>query len=140
MIADSSRHTEIFSLLQQLPTIQIEDLIKKHVHKLVNIDAYGFSTIIVTRLSDQIDKILELVNDDPECEYALLSALHKNTDSISSKREPGNEAEEKTCSPVKLELSQKTLSRFFKLMCDFEPDKVLISFFQLLTRMYPVKK
>lgn len=125
MIADPSRHSEILSLLQQLPTIQIENIVKKHVHELVRIDASGFTSIIVTRLGDQIDKILESIEDDPECEYSLLTALYSNTDNVSSKREPGNE-EEKNFSPVKLELSQRASKRLLKLMCDFEPDRVNI--------------
>lgn len=124
MIADPSRHSEIISLIQQLPTIQIEEIVKKHVHKLVRIDASGFTSIIVTRLGDQIDKILESVEDDRECEYALLTALYSNTDSVSNKREPGSSEEEKSFSPVKLELSQRALTRLLMLMCDFEPNRV----------------
>lgn len=133
MIADPARHSEVISLLQQLPTIQIDVIAKKYTKDLVKIDATGFAGVITSRLIDQINNLLICIKDEPEYEYALLSALFGCVDGKTDHlcvEEDGNknEIEEKgNNGTLKPELSQEVLDRFLKLMCDIEPDRVRLT-------------
>ncbi|XP_016842298.1 vacuolar protein sorting-associated protein 8 homolog [Nasonia vitripennis] len=130
LMADPRRHSEVLPLIQQLPTIQLDDIVKKHASELVSIDASGFASIIISRLTDQIARILESLRNNSQCEYALLSALHAYTE--SDKKDPETTDKEEEASPedktsfsAKVELPPQALERFLKLMCDIEPDRVL---------------
>ena len=127
MMADPARHSEVLPLLQQLPTIQLDEIVKKHARDLVNIDAPGFAGIIAVRLSDLTDQILESVQGDAHCEYALLSALYSYTENDKKEQESKDKEDsesEKNSSIAKLELSAKAMECFLKLMCNIEPDRV----------------
>ncbi|XP_014213894.1 vacuolar protein sorting-associated protein 8 homolog isoform X2 [Copidosoma floridanum] len=131
MIADPARHSEVIPLLQQLPTIQIDDIAKMHASDLVNIDVSGFAGVIVSRLPDQISNILECLKDEPKYEYALLSALFGCADNKEpEQRVVYDKSKEETDKPslnniAKPELPQLALERFLQLMCDIEPDRVM---------------
>ncbi|XP_058794135.1 vacuolar protein sorting-associated protein 8 homolog isoform X2 [Phymastichus coffea] len=129
MMADSTRYSEILPLLQQLPTIQVEEIVKKHTHQLVRADTSGLANIITTRLADQMDQLLQSIQDDPQCEYALLSSLYGYTEAEKKETEFGDKEDdsesEKNESFAKLELSQESLERFLRLMCDIESTRVM---------------
>lgn len=129
LMANPQRHSEVLPLIQQLPTIQLDDIVKKHAPDLVSIDAPGFAGIIAARLIDQIESILESLRNDSQCEYALLSALHSYTETdkkdpeISDKEEEAS-PEDRSSNSAKLELPPQALERFLKLMCGIEPNRV----------------
>lgn len=129
LISDKSRNNEVLSLIQQLPTIQIEHLIKKRCNNLIEIDALGFADIIAKRLPDRIPTILNDLSDYPKKKYALLSAFYR----LNKKPFEFNVGENRTeidgnsnVRSEQLELSDETLKCFLKLMCIYEPEKARI--------------
>ena len=139
MIADKSRHLEIFPLLHQLPSIQIESIVKKFCKELIEIDVNGFAGIISTRLPDITDEMINSLEDCIEKKFMLLSAFYQldKEDKIENDKKDININGDSSVSRVnevrtsKIELSESALESYLKLMCIFAPHKVLI-----LTEMY----
>jgi hypothetical protein len=132
MIADSARHPEIPLLLQQLPTIQLNEIVKRQARELVRIDAGALANIIAARLADETERILQVVRGDSPIEYALLAALHgraeggKKEPEATDKVEEEDDPEPKSGDGLKSELSTQNLERFLELMCEIEPERVSV--------------
>ncbi|KAJ8681567.1 hypothetical protein QAD02_017359 [Eretmocerus hayati] len=128
MIAEPSRHVEVLGLLQQLPTMQLEEIVVRRGHEIVAIDAAGFAELLASRLPEQIERVLRICSEtSPSCEYALLSALSGFRGPPSNSVLTNGETDEGLISPdeaVPL-LSREARERLLRLMCDFEPDRVL---------------
>ncbi|KAL7301163.1 hypothetical protein TKK_0006134 [Trichogramma kaykai] len=134
MLSDPNRQSELFILLQQLPTIQLEQIIKKQAVSLVSFDASGFAGLIVSRLSDQLDGVLEVLKKNPASEYRLLTDLHShieltnaaNGDStIDGREQQSSENRDNGMNGKKLELNESNMEHYLRLMCRFEPEKVM---------------
>lgn len=131
LISDKSRNNEVLALIQQLPTIQIEHLIKKRCNDLIEIDASGFADIIAKRLPDQIPSILNDLSDYPKKKYALLSAFYRLSKKPYEFSDGENRIEIDGNSNLRreqLELTDETLKSLLKLMCIYEPEKARVSF------------
>ena len=110
LIAEPSRHFEVWSRLQQLPIASLYNVIVSHIISLLEIDASQLATIIANRIPTKLNKILEKLEDRPVLQYSLLAALFQF---LQYKDEEN-----------KLELSTEILEKYLALMCQVEPECV----------------
>ncbi|XP_051156587.1 vacuolar protein sorting-associated protein 8 homolog [Leptopilina boulardi] len=110
LIADPSRHGEIWSRLQLLPITSLYSVLITHIISLVEIDASQLANIIASRVATKLNKILEKLEDNSVLQYSLLSALFQL---MQFKEEES-----------KLELSTEILEKYLTLMCQVEPEYV----------------
>ncbi|XP_033214134.1 vacuolar protein sorting-associated protein 8 homolog [Belonocnema kinseyi] len=111
LIADPSRHHDVWSRLQLLPITSLYSVIKAHIISLVEIDASQLAGIIASRMSTKLNKILETLEDHSILQYSLLAALYQH---LQYKEEES-----------KLELSAEILEKYLALMCQVEPEYVV---------------
>lgn len=139
MLAEPNRRSELFGLLQQLPTIQLDEIVSRRASQLVAVEPAALAGLLAGRLPEQIDRLLESLRPEPRLEYALLAALHDQAQVERREREDAAKGGEQEPEQDKLELSPGSLERFLELMCDVEPERVsFISFCSIYFRVLGV--
>lgn len=111
LIADPSRHHDIWTRLQSLPVTILYSILITHVTSLVEIDASQLAIIISNRVPTKLNKILDKIESNSLLKYSLLAALFQL---VQFKEEEES----------KLELSAEILENYLALMCQVEPEYV----------------
>ncbi|XP_012276200.1 vacuolar protein sorting-associated protein 8 homolog [Orussus abietinus] len=111
LIADPSRHLEVWPWLERLPTISFQTVMMEHCVDLVAIDSCQLATLVASRMPNKMRNVLERLESDSRLEHAFLAALYHM---VRYKEDD-----------VKLELPTDLLERYLMLMCRYEPENVV---------------
>lgn len=112
IINDYYRKNDVWSWLDKLTINSFTIVVFNHIKNLIDIDSDKISTIITSRMSNKINQLIEIVNDNIEREYLFLSSLYN----ISQFKEDDD---------TKFELTTNLLERYLYIMCKIKPDNVI---------------